>query len=63
MYFGISFQTQMRSQSQIARIMMAIGSTHLPIRSSRSGAHAARLLRVELQRGLSSMAVMMRSAG
>src|SRR4051812_5547653 len=36
MYLGISYQTQMRSQNQIATSMIRIGSTHLPIFSSRS---------------------------
>src|SRR4051794_4732355 len=36
MYFGISFQTQMASHPAIASSMIAIGSTHLPMFSSRS---------------------------
>src|SRR6187399_2640471 len=36
MYFGISFQTQMKSQAAIASSMIRIGSTHLPMFSTRS---------------------------
>ena len=49
MYFGISFQTQMRSHSQIASIMIAIGSTHRADPFEPLLAHAARFLRVELR--------------
>ena len=47
MYFGISFQTQMRSQSQIASTMMSDRQHPFADALQPLGAHAARLFRVE----------------